>query len=421
MNILFLADNFPPEKNAQASRVYERACYWVKWGHEVTVITCAPNFPEGKVYPGYRNRWYQVEDMSGIRVVRVKTFIAANAGTALRIIDFLSYMVMASCAALFQRKPAVLVATSPQLFAAVAGCFVALARGIPFVLELSDLWPESIVAVGAMKKNIALRCLEKLELFLYHRAAAVVALTTAFKENLIRRGIPGRKIAVVINGVDLERYQPRAKDQVLAAEWGIGSDEFVIGYLGTHGMAHALQNVLHCAQRTRAERIRYLFVGNGAERDDLIAEAARLELSNVTFVPPQPKERMPAFWSLCDVALIHLKNNPAFALVIPSKIFEAMGMGLPLLIAGPHGEGAKIILTENAGLAIPAEDPNALAATAVRLRRDPDLVKEFARNSLAAVPKYTRERQARDMAEVLDHVIAGRSDMTVLASPASSI
>ncbi len=186
-------------------------------------------------------------------------------------------------------------------------------------------------------------------------------------------------------------------------------------------MAHALQNVLHCAQRTRAERIRYLFVGAGAEREPLIAEAARLGLSNVTFVPPQPKERMPAFWSLCDVALIHLKNNPAFAVVIPSKIFEAMGMGLPLLIAGPHGEGAKIILNENAGLAVPAEDPEALAATALKLRRDPDLLKEFARSSLAAAPKYTRQRQARDMAEVLDYVIAGRSDMTVVASPAGSI
>ncbi len=251
MNILFFADNFPPEKNAQASRVYERACYWVKWGHQVTVITCAPNFPEGKVYSGYRNRWYQVEDISGIRVVRVKTFITANAGTALRIIDFLSYMVTASCAALFQRRPTVLVATSPQLFAAVAGCFVGLVRGIPFVLELSDLWPESIVAVGAMKKNIALRCLEKIELVLYHRAAAVVALTAAFKENLIRRGIPGRKIAVVINGVDLERYQPRSKDQVLAAEWGIGSDEFVIGYLrNPWNGTRAPERVALCATNT---------------------------------------------------------------------------------------------------------------------------------------------------------------------------
>ncbi len=354
--------------------------------------------------------------MSGIRVVRVKTFIAANAGTFLRIIDFLSYMVTASCAALFQRRPAVVIATSPQLFAAVAGCFVALVRGIPFIFELSDLWPESIVAVGAMKTSAALRWLERLELFLYRRATAVIALAAAFKENLVRRGIPAEKIAVILNGVDLERYQPRSRDEALAAEWGVKSDEFVVGYLGTHGMAHALENVLHCAERTRGEAIRYLFVGTGAERARLISEAARLGLSNVTFIPPQPKERMPCFWSLCDVALIHLKNNPAFAAVIPSKIFEAMGMGLPLLIASPGAEGAAIILKEQAGLSVPAEDPDALAAAALRLRRDPNLVRELARNSLAAAPKFTRERQAREMSNVLEQVITGENDTAVRIS-----
>src|SRR5581483_11983980 len=209
MKILFLADNFPPERNAQASRVYERAKYWVKWGNEVTVITCAPNFPEGKIYPGYRNRWYQVEEISGIRVVRVKTFIAANAGTVLRILDFLSYMIMASIAALLEGRPAVLAATSPQFFCAVAGCFVSAVRRISFVFELSDLWPESIVAVGAMKRSLAVRALEKMELFMYRRAAAVVALTSAFKENLVHRGISPRKVAVVLNGVDLEQYEPQ--------------------------------------------------------------------------------------------------------------------------------------------------------------------------------------------------------------------
>jgi len=420
MKILFLADNFPPERNAQASRVYERACYWAKWGHDVTVITCAPNFPEGKLYRGYRNRWYQTEEMSGIRVVRVKTFIAANAGTVLRVIDFLSFMITASCAALLERRPSVLIATSPQFFAAVAGCFVSLVRRVPFIFELSDLWPDSIVAVGAMKKGLALRWLEKLELLLYRRAAAVVALTAAFKQNLVRRGIPAQKVAVVINGVDLARYQPRGKDTALASEWGIASDEFVIGYIGTHGMAHALVNVLHSAERTQAARIRYLFVGTGAERERLVKQATELGLKNVTFVPPQPKERMPAFWSLCDVALIHLKDSPAFEAVIPSKIFEAMGMGLPLLIASPPGEAAQIVLTQEAGIWVRAEDPGLLAAAAMRLDGDRELVARLARNSLAAAPRFTRERQARDMLTVLDNVASGRSKITLDASRVSA-
>src|SRR3972149_1950692 len=197
MNILFLTENFPPERNASATRVYERACYWVRWGHEVTVITCAPNFPEGKVFPGYRNRWRHVEEVDGIRVVRVKTFITANEGVILRSLDFLSFMCNAMIAGIFQREPDVVIATSPQFFAAVGGWGLAGLRGKPFIFELGDLWPASIAAVGAMDQNIFLRWMERLELFLYRRSAAVVALTPAFKKDLVRRGIPPEKIAVV--------------------------------------------------------------------------------------------------------------------------------------------------------------------------------------------------------------------------------
>ena len=327
MNILFLADNFPPERNAQASRVYERACYWVNWGHEVTVLTGFPNFPEGKLYPGYRNRWRQVEHIDGIRVVRLKTFIAPNAGAGLRILDFLSFMIVAFFAGLFERRPDVLVATSPQFFAAIAGWALAAVRRCPFVMELSDLWPDSIVAVGAMQRNIAIRWLEKVELFLYRKAARIVALTSAFKDNLVRRGVDSRKIDVVINGVDLRRYAPRPRDDAFAQRWGLQRSEFVIGYIGTHGMAHALENVLDAAGLLEASGIRFLFVGAGAERERLIALAAERQLQNVTFVPPQPKEMMPAVWSVCDIALVHLKNTPVFESVIPFQDFRSHGDG----------------------------------------------------------------------------------------------
>ena len=251
MRILFLTENFPPETNAAATRVFERACYWAEWGHEVTVLTCAPNFPDGQVYEGYKNRWRQVEEMQGIRVVRVKTFIAANRGTVKRMLDFLSFMVTAFAAGLFERRPDVIAATSPQFFAAVGGWALGFVRRVPFVFELGDLWPASIVAVGAMRPSLGLRMMEKLELFLYRRSAAVAALTHAFKRNLVARGIDAEKISVVINGVDTWRYGPRQRDPELANETGL-ADKFVVGYVGTHGMAHALVNVLDAAERLRA-------------------------------------------------------------------------------------------------------------------------------------------------------------------------
>jgi len=407
MRILFLTENFPPETNAAATRVFERACYWAEWGHEVTVLTCAPNFPDGQVYEGYKNRWRQVEEMQGIRVVRVKTFIAANRGTVKRMLDFLSFMVTAFAAGLFERRPDVIAATSPQFFAAVGGWALGFVRRVPFVFELGDLWPASIVAVGAMRPSLGLRMMEKLELFLYRRSAAVAALTHAFKRNLVARGIDAEKISVVINGVDTWRYGPRQRDPELANETGL-ADKFVVGYVGTHGMAHALANVLDAAERLAGKpEITFLLAGGGAERDLLMAEARRRGLSNVVFLARQPKERMPAVWSLCDVALVHLKDSPVFQEVIPSKMFEAMAMGLPILMAAPEGEASAILAADGAGLHVPAEDPDALAGAVRRLHDDKELLRSLAAASLAAAPSHSRETQARDMMAVLQSAAEG--------------
>ncbi|KIL97699.1 Glycosyl transferase group 1 [Paramagnetospirillum magnetotacticum MS-1] len=409
MRILFLTENYPPETNAAATRVSERAAYWIKAGHQVTVLTSAPNFPGGKLFDGWRNSWRQVSEVDGIRVVRVKTYIAPNEGFAKRILDFLSFMVSAFVAGLFEARPDVVVSTSPQFFAAVGGWALAAARRVPFVFELGDLWPRSITAVGAMKDSPVIRAIEALELFLYRRSAAVVALTRAFKADLIARRIPGEKIAVVINGVDLPRYAPRPRDEALEAEWGL-KDKFVIGYVGTHGMAHGLINVLDAAERLKetAPHIRFLLVGNGAERQMLMQDAGRRDLTNVVFGPSQPKERMPAVWSLCDVALIHLKDSPAFAEVIPSKMFEAMGMGLPLLLVAPRGEASHIVEADRAGLFVPAADPDALAAAARRMADEVEERKTLAVASLAAASSHTRQRQAELFIQVLEKVVAGR-------------
>lgn len=407
MKILFLADNFPPETNAAATRVYERAAYWAEGGHEVTVITSFPNFPQGRLYPGYRNRWRQVETVDGIRVVRVKTFIAANKGGAfLRALDFLSFMVTATVAALGERRPDVVAATSPQFFAAVAGWLVGALRRIPFVFELGDIWPASIVGVGAMRGNPLLALMEWLELFLYRRAARVVALTRAFKANLTGRGIDPGKIAVVPNGVDLGRYAPRLRDEALAAEWNVAG-KFVIGYVGTHGMAHGLGNVLDAAEKIRErEDICFLLVGDGAERDMLLADVARRKLANVRMIGPQPKDMMPRIWSLCDVALVHLRDSPVFAEVIPSKIFEAMGMGKPILLAAPAGEAKEIVEADRAGIWVPPGDPSALAAAARKLADDPAGRDRLAACALRAAPGHSRRTQAEAMLRVLEGVAA---------------
>lgn len=405
MNILFFTDNFSPERNAAASRVYERACYWVKWGHQVTVITCAPNFPEGKLFLGYKNKFYQVEYIDGIRVVRVKTFIAANKGFFLRILDAVSFTIPAIMASLMQKRPDVVVATSPSLFAAVAGLFSSIFRRRPFVLEISDLWPASIVGVGAMRNNFAIRWLEKLELFLYRRAAEIVVLSPAFKTNLISRNIIENKIHIVMNGVDLTRYSPRPRNCELLERYQIHPEHFVVGYIGTHGMAHALENVLHSAELLKNKvNIHFLFVGAGAARDKLMEIAKGKSLTNVSFIPSQPKECIADFWSLCNVALVHLKNADAFSEVIPSKIFEAMGMGLPIVIAAPTGVAISLVEQEKIGVGVPPEDPLSLANTLQYYYENPALLEAMAKNSYQNSSQYSRGRQAQIFLTVLEKV-----------------
>jgi glycosyltransferase involved in cell wall biosynthesis len=402
MHILFLTDNFPPEGNAPASRTYEHAREWVKLGHDVTVITCAPNFPEGVLFDGYKNKWYQHEVMEGIDVVRVKTYITANEGFVKRILDYISFGVMGGIAGLFQTRPDVIVSTSPQFFCACGAWVLSVVRWKPWVFELRDIWPASITAVGAMEKSTIIRVLERLEMFLYRRADRIVAVTNSFKTELIERGIDGDKIDVVINGVDLSKYSPvETKSPALADQYGLAG-KFVVGYIGTHGMAHALDKVLDAAALLQDnDDVRFLFAGGGAERASLERLAAARGLSNVVMMPRQPKEAMPAVWSLCDISLISLRDTPLFTKVIPSKIFESMGMGLPMVIACPAGEATDIIAGTSSGVVVQPENPEALADCIAGLYSDRTRLAELASASSVSAKGYDRARQAALMLDAL--------------------
>jgi glycosyltransferase involved in cell wall biosynthesis len=412
MHILFLSDNFPPEVNAPASRTFEHCCEWVKAGHQVTVITCAPNFPRGEVFGGYRNRLWQTEEMSGIRVIRVWTYITANEGFLKRILDYMSFMLSAFLAALFVRKVDVVVGTSPQFFTAVAAFITSLLKRRPWIFELRDIWPESIRTVGAMRSSRVLDLLEKLELFLYRRADAIVAVTHAFRDNLIARGIDGGKIFVVTNGVDTSRFAPRKKDPELVFKLGL-QGKFIVGYIGTHGMAHALETILDAAREIRAEadgdRFRFLFLGDGSNKAALVARAAEDGLDNVIFVDTVPKDEVVRYWSLLDTSIIHLRRSPLFETVIPSKLFECMGMGIPVL-HGVRGESAMIALQEQVGLTFEPENADDLCRVLKCLVSEPGALQGFRDNGPVAAARYDRRTLASDMLGILQKVATQRSD-----------
>jgi len=403
MHILFLTDNFPPEVNAPASRTFEHCREWVKAGHQVTVITGAPNFPKGKVFDGYQNRLWQQETMAGIRVIRVWTYITANEGFAKRTLDYLSYMVTGFLASLFVRRVDVVVGTSPQFFTVCAAYVTGLFKRVPWVFELRDIWPESIRVVGAMKQSKVLDLLERVELFLYRKASAIVSVTHAFRTSLMRRGVNGDKIHVVTNGVDTSRFSPCDKDTELLQQHGL-QGKFVAGYIGTHGLAHALHTLLDAAKALKnapdGDRFRILLLGDGANKAALRQRAQEEGLDNVIFVDSVSKDQVVRYWSLLDASIIHLKKDELFTTVIPSKLFECMGMAIPVL-HGVEGESAGIVKREDVGLLFEPENPEALVDGLQRLVDDPGLLARFKANGPVGAQRYDRSVLAQKMLGIL--------------------
>jgi glycosyltransferase involved in cell wall biosynthesis len=358
------------------------------------------------MFPGYKNRIWQSEEVSGIRVVRVWTYITANERFAKRILDYVSYMITAVAASPFLRNVDVVIGTSPQFFTVSAAYLVDVLKRVPWIFELRDLWPESIRAVGAMKESRVLDLLERVELFLYREADAIVSVTSAFRETLERRGIDPGKITVVTNGVDLKRFWPREKDEQLAEELGL-KNKFVAGYIGTHGMAHALNMILDAAsllsKRPDGDDYRIVFLGDGASKSSLVGRARSERLSNVVFVDSVPKHEVARYWSILDVSIIHLKKTKLFTTVIPSKLFESMGMAIPVL-HGVRGESAGIVTREDVGLLFEPENPVALCDGLVRLREDTKLYARLRRNGPGAAERFDRKALAAKMLEVVEAV-----------------
>ena len=401
MHILFLTDNFPPETNAPASRTFEHARRWVKEGHRVTVITCAPNFPAGRVFEGYRNQLRQVESVEGIDVIRVWTYVTANEGFLRRSLDYASFGLSALVAGLFVQGPDVIVATSPQFFCACSGSLLAKLKRRPFVFELRDLWPDSILAVGAMRDSSMIRLLRRLEYALYRSARRIVSVTESFRKVLTENGVDASKIAVVPNGVDVDIYEPGTKPAFLEERYRLNG-KFVAAYVGTVGMAHGLDVVLDCASllRSRTE-IAFVIVGTGAEREALERRCHEQDLSNVLFTGHVSKAEVIGFWRLCDVALVLLRDAPLFEHVLPSKMFEAMGMERPIIL-GVRGESRAVLERAGAGIAIPPGNAEALAAAVLQLAGDRELSRRLGESGRRfVVDNYDRDFMARRMLAVL--------------------
>lgn len=404
MKILFVSQYYPPESNAPANRVSELAKEWARLGHEVTVLTTFPNHPEGRIFGGYANGRPVVESDAGVRVVRVPVYIAANRGIVRRSLAYLSFSVSASIfGARVCESPDVVIATSPQLLVGVAGAWLATRFRRPLVLEVRDLWPDSIVAVGALREgHLAIRALRVLERWLYRRASRIAVVTESFRAILQERGVEDRRILFLPNGVDAELFHPTpaTNDPIGAKDRWPG--KFVVCFAGTIGMAHGLKTLIDAATLLRnVTDVQFVVVGDGAERTSLEEHVASLGLENVLFLGRVPRAEVAGILRRADASLVMLRPSPVFETVLPSKLFEGMGTATPILL-GVDGEARRLLERADAGIHFQPGDAPALVRAIEKLRADPAEAKRMGGNGMRfTLAHFERKGIARTYAAEL--------------------
>ena len=370
---------------APAARVSELSRHWVESGHEVTVLTGFPNHPDGVIRPEYRKhfrRGIYRENAGGINVVRTWLLPFPNRKPHERILNYSSFCLSAAAVGCFLESPDLVIATSPQLLVGLSGWWIAKIKRVPFVLEVRDLWPESLSAVGVGDSNSLLhRVIGKVARFLYDKADHIAVVTPAFRERLVQSWrVPPENVSVVPNGVETALFSPHALDPHLRASLG-ADGKFLVSYIGTLGLAHGLESLIGAAEilQATAPDVLFMLLGEGADRERIAALAKAKRLTNINFVPQQPREKIPAYICASDACLVLLRKSEVFETVIPTKMLEFMSCARPVIL-GVRGQAQQIVAKAGAGIYVEPGNPRALADAVLRLRTERALCEALGRN-----------------------------------------
>ncbi len=379
MRFLILTQFFPPEIGAPQTRLQSIATELLRMGHEVEIVTALPNYPTGKPFPGYERCFYRREILEGVVVHRVWLYPALGTGIK-RMMNYVSF-TLASFVGLFRaRKPDYIFVESPPLLLSVPAYIASRFWRVPFIFNVSDLWPDAIADGGFLNRGFLLRRLAALEIWSYRKAAYVNAVTEGVRDTLLRKkSVPPEKIMFLPNGVDTVLFQPRPPDAGLRAQLRLDGKRVVL-WAGTLGFAHGIEHILQAAKSLGSEpEIHFLFVGDGSAKSELQSLAKQMELRNVTFCDPVPPEVLARYFSIAQVGLASLTNIPLWNATRPAKLFPLFASGKPVVFAGA-GEGAHLVQQAKAGIVVPPEDSGALAEAVRRLVGDPELCEELGRN-----------------------------------------
>lgn len=403
MKIVVICHYFPPEIGAPSARLYEMSKRWVELGNEVHVVTCFPNHPTGIIPDEYKGLKYKLENMDGIHVHRNYVYATPNKGFIKKTLGHISFMFSSVFFSMKKiDKPDVIITSSPTFFSIFSGYWYSLRKKADFVLEIRDLWPAAMIELGVMKEGFITKVLEKMELFFYRKSKKLIMVTQSFKDNVVNRGISGDKVHVITNGVNKDLFYRKEKNQELMNKYNL-QDKFVISYVGAHGISQNLSTILEVAKKLRIyKNIEFVFVGEGAEKDKLKQIVREEELNNVQFIDAQPKEAIPEFYNASDLCLIPLKNIELFKTFIPSKMFEIMACGVPI-VASLEGEAAQILEDSKAALVVQPDNPDEIAAAIEELINDKEKYSQMKANGPEFVEKnYSRNKLAERYLELIN-------------------
>ena len=364
MRILVLTQWFFPEPNF---KMFSFAKELIKHGHEVQVLTGFPNYPDGKIYDGYKIRILYREVIEGIHILRVPLYPSHDTSVVRRIANYASFAFSAMCMGAFLVKPAdVMYVYHQPVTVGLPAIVLRLTRRIPIIYDIQDLWPDTLGATGMVNNKKILWLVDKWCRFTYNHANRITVLSPGFKKILISRGVSQEKIEVVYNWCDDSQIQSANKNTALARELGMES-RFNIVFAGTMGRAQALDAVLDAAKIVgdRFPSIQFVFVGGGVDVDRLIQKARTMGIRNVLFLAKRPLSEIGKILNLADVLLVHLKDDPLFSITIPSKTQAYLSVGRPILMA-VRGDAADLIERAGAGLSCIPENPNSIAQMVVK-------------------------------------------------------
>ena len=375
-----MSQYFPPEIGAPQVRLAAVATALVGKGHAVEVVTGMPNHPTGRIFPEYRHRFYVHENWQGCRVHRVWLYAALGAGIY-RMLNYLSFVITVCWPLSRVRKPDIVLVESPPPFYMVPVVFFNLFWRAKLVMNVADLWPDSVIEMGLMKKGLRTGILGVVERWSYRCADRVNAMTEGIRDSLIRcKAVPENKVLFFPNGVDVITFEPKEPDPLLAKELGLQHARVIL-YAGTLGYAQGLETALRAMVEVTPSLpdVCLVLIGDGSERAALEQLASELRLGNVRFLPPRPPEYVARLYSLALAGLATLKALPLFEGARPSKIFPIMACGKAVIYSGA-GEGARLIAKAKAGVITPPGDVRALADAISSLANNPALAAICGRN-----------------------------------------